>query len=207
MSKNTANIAQAISLLSDVLSREAVTETEATETDPFDDSQASEFDDLKHQALEFGQEVVDDLDVISDELDRTLEANEFDAADDDDDDDDDIWQVADDDDNDSEVDDGDEDAAESADAESDVETAADGDDDNKSEPTPDESTDKSGTTSELTGTDEVEALQNITAALEKSNEDLTDKVDDLTEALQHIDTLIDDLSVTAKEFVSEVETL
>ena len=54
---------------------------------------------------------------------------------------------------------------------------------------------------------EVEALQKTTAALEKSNEELTDKVDDLTEALQHIDTLIDDLNVTAKEFVSEVETL
>ena len=38
--------------------------TETTEADPFDDSQASEFDDLKHQALEFGQEVVDDLDVL-----------------------------------------------------------------------------------------------------------------------------------------------
>ena len=68
MNKNTVNIARAISLLSDVLSRDAVaeTETETPEADSFDDSQASEFDDLKHQALEFGQEVVDDLDTISD---------------------------------------------------------------------------------------------------------------------------------------------
>ena len=94
MSKNTANIARAISLLSDVLSREAVAEDETAEADPFDDSQASEFDDLKHQALEFGQEVADDLDTISDELDRTLEATEFD-------DDDDTWA----DDDDSEADD------------------------------------------------------------------------------------------------------
>ena len=80
MSKNTANIAQAISLLSDVLSREAVAD-ETIEDDPFD-GDGDEFDDLKHQALEFGQEVADDLGTISDELERTLEASEFDDDDD-----------------------------------------------------------------------------------------------------------------------------
>ena len=175
MSKNTANIARAISLLSDVLSRDAVAEDETAETDPFDDSQASEFDDLKHQALEFGQEVADDLDTISDELDRTLEANELD------DDDDDDWA---DDGGDLDDDDAEEQTETAPAAEADPELSA-----------------------ESSGTEEIEALQKTTAALEKSNEELTDKVDDLTEALQHINTLIDDLGVTAKEFVSEVETL
>ena len=177
MNKNTVNIARAISLLSDVLSRDAVAETEATEADTFDAGSAGELDELKHQALEFGQEVVDDLDTISDELDRTLEANEFD----DDDDDDDSWA-------------GDGDDLDDDDAEEQTETAP------AAEADPELS-------AESSGTEEIEALQKTTAALEKSNEELTDKVDDLTEALQHIDTLIDDLGVTAKEFVSEVETL
>ena len=177
MSKNTASIARAISLLSDVLSREAVAETETAEADPFDDGQEGELDELKHQALEFGQQVADDLDTISDELDRTLEANEFD--------DDDDWA---DDGGDLDDDDTDEELTETT-------TAADTD--------PEPSADSSSTE----GSEEVEALQKTTAALEKSNEELTDKIDDLTEALQHIDTLIDDLNVTAKEFVSEVETL
>ena len=177
MSKNTANIARAISLLSDVLSRDAVAEDETAETDPFDDSQASEFDDLKHQALEFGQEVVDDLDTISDELDRTLEADEFD-------DDDDTW-----------ADDG-----------GDLDDVDDDDgDEEQTETSSDEP--ESAAPPETAEPTEVEVLQKTTAALEKSNEELTEKVDDLTEALQHIDTLIDDLSVVAKEFVSEVETL
>ena len=176
MSKNTANIARAISLLSDVLSRDAVAEDETAETDPFDDSQASEFDDLKHQALEFGQEVVDDLDTISDELDRTLEADEFD--------DDDTW-----------ADDG-----------GDLDDVDDDDgDEEQTETSSDEP--ESAAPPETVEPTEVEVLQKTTAALEKSNEELTDKIDDLTEALQHIDTLIDDLGVTAKEFVSEVETL
>ena len=45
MSKNTVNIARAISLLSDVLSRDALAETEATEADTFDDGQAGELDE------------------------------------------------------------------------------------------------------------------------------------------------------------------
>ena len=179
MNKNTVNIARAISLLSDVLSRDALAETESTEADTFDAGPAGELDELKHQALEFGQEVVDDLDTISDELDRTLEANEFD------DDDDDNWS----DDGGDLDDDDDDDADEGA-----KETTPAADADPESPP-------------ESSVTEEVEALQKTTAALEKSNEELTDKVDDLTEALQHIDTLIDDLGVTAKEFVSEVETL
>ena len=177
MNKNTVNIARAISLLSDVLSRDALAETESTEADTFDAGPAGELDELKHQALEFGQEVVDDLDTISDELDRTLEANEFD-------DDDDDW-----------ADDGgdlDDDDTEAADDEQ-TETSSD-----KPE---------SAAPPESAEATEVETLQKTIAALEKSSEELTDKVDDLTEALQHIDTLIDDLNVTAKEFVSEVETL
>ena len=70
MSKNTANIAQAISLLSDVLSREATCElNEDIETEDND-----EYDDLKEQALEFGKDVADDLSVISDDLDRVLDS-------------------------------------------------------------------------------------------------------------------------------------
>jgi len=176
MSNNTANIAQAISLLSDVLSREAVAD-ETIEDNPFDGDDGDEFDDLKHQALEFGQEVADGLGTISDELDRTLEASEFD-------DDDDDWD--DDEDDDSEADDADED---------------------QSDTTSDDSTDDEASTPSADGTEEVETLQKTSAALEKSNEELTDKVESLTETLQHIDTLIDDLSTSAKEFVNEVETL
>ena len=182
MSKNTVNIARAISLLSDVLSRDAAAETESIEADPFEDSQAGELDELKHEALEFGQQVTDDLDTISDELDRTLEANEFD--DDDDDDHDDNWAE-----DGSDVDDVD----------------AEGTDEEQTETSSDEPEPESPPAS--AEAIEVEALQKTIAALEKSNEELTEKVDDLTEALQHIDTLIDDLSVSAKDFVSEVETL
>ena len=64
MSKNTANIAQAISLLSDVLSREATCElNEDIETEDND-----EYDDLKEQALEFGREVSDELSYVDLEL-------------------------------------------------------------------------------------------------------------------------------------------
>ena len=83
MSKNTANIAQAISLLSDVLSREATCElNEDTEIDN------DEYDDLKEQALEFGREVADELSVVSDDLDRVL-----DLDDDTDDAEDDTWDA------------------------------------------------------------------------------------------------------------------
>ena len=185
MSKNTANIARAISLLSDVLSRDAVAETEATEADPFDDDQQDELDALKHQSLEFGQQVADDLDTISEELDHTLEQAEFDDDDDNwDADDSDYLKIEDDEDEDTVV------AGAADDEQSETPPATDAD----SEPS-------------STSSDDAEALQKTTAALEKSNEDLTEKVDDLTEALQRIDALIDDLNVAAKEFVSEVETI
>jgi len=81
MSKNTANIAQAISLLSDVLSRE-VTDDSNDATNIVAEEEL--YDDLKEQAVEFGQEVVDELSTISGELDNALESDADDEPDDDD---------------------------------------------------------------------------------------------------------------------------
>ena len=65
MSKNTAKVAQAISLLSDVLSSEVECElNEDTET--VDNEEV--YDNLKEQALDFGQEIADNLSDINDEL-------------------------------------------------------------------------------------------------------------------------------------------
>ena len=83
MSKNAATIAEAISLLSDVLVHDTAWEAEKERVG------SSDFDDLKEQAIEFGNLVSDDLSTITDELDRVLdlddeingEADEIDMAD------------------------------------------------------------------------------------------------------------------------------
>ena len=194
MSKNTANIAQAISLLSDVLSREATCElNEDTEIDN------DEYDDLKEQTLEFGQEVADELNAISVELSRVLDT-ENDA--DDDDDDDHAWNPLEDYDDllPADVDDdATTDASEPSNGDVDItntEPAADGD---ESEPT------DAGKVQMLTA--EAAILQEKADELEKSNEELSDKVEDLTDTIRAITTQIENLESSADAFVSEVESL
>ena len=76
MSKNTVKVAQAISLLSDVLSSEVECElNEDTET--VDDK----YDDLKEQALDFSKDLADELTILSDDLERILDPTNDDDAD------------------------------------------------------------------------------------------------------------------------------
>ena len=70
MSKNAATIAEAISLLSDVLVHDTAWEAE-TET-----VNSNEYDDLKEQAIEFGSLMSDDLSTITDDLDRVLDLDD-----------------------------------------------------------------------------------------------------------------------------------
>ena len=195
MSKNTANIAQAISLLSDVLSREATCElNEDTEIDN------DEYDDLKEQTREFGQEVADELNAISVELSRVLDT-ENDA--DDDDDDDHAWNPLEDYDDllPADVDDdATTDASEPGNGDVDITiTNTESTDDAESEPTDAEKV--------QTLTVDAAILQEKADGLEKSNEELSDKVEDLTDTVRGIATLIESLESTADAFVSEVENL
>ena len=192
MSKNTANIAQAISLLSDVLSREATCElNEDTEIDN------DEYDDLKEQTLEFGQEVADELDAISVELSRVVDTeNDTDA-----DDDDHAWNPLEDYDDllPADVDDdATTDASEPGNGDVDI-TNTESTDDAESEPTDAEKV--------QTLTADAAILQEKADSLEKSNEELSDKVEDLTDTVRGIATLIESLESTADAFVSEVENL
>ena len=195
MSKNTANIAQAISLLSDVLSREAADDLN-DDKDIIDDEEL--YDDLKEQTLQFGQEVADELDAISVELSRVLDTeNDTDA-----DDDDHAWNPLEDYDDllPADVDDdATTDASEPSNGDVDItntDPAADGD---ESEPT------DAGKVQMLTA--EAAILQEKADELEKSNEELSDKVEDLTDTIRSIATLIESLESTADAFVSEVENL
>ena len=201
MSKNTANIAQAISLLSDVLSHEVAGDSvDATNII----AEEELYDDLKEQALEFGQEVADELDTISADLDRVLESDDDD--DDESDDDDSTWGSL----EDLEPYEDDEDEKDAIDNATDpgngdvdittTESAATGDaDDDESEPTDAEKVQM------LTVDGAI--LQEKADDLEKSNEELSDKVEDLTDTLRGIATLIESLESTADAFVSEVESL
>ena len=191
MSKNTANIAQAISLLSDVLSREATCElNEDIETEDND-----EYDDLKEQALEFGKDVADDLSVISDDLDRVLD------SDDDDDDDDDDWSLE------SPLS---KIARGDADADYDADDADDGDVGNGEvniSDTESDADDKNDADDEAKLADVAAAAEERIAELEKNKEELGDKIEDLTDTLRGVATQIENLNAAADTFVSEVESL
>ena len=194
MSKNTANIAQAISLLSDVLSREATCElNEDTEIDN------DEYDDLKEQTLEFGQEVADELNAISVELSRVLDTeNDTDDADDDDH----AWNPLEDYDDllPADVDDdATTDASEPSNGDVDITNTEPDTDDDESEPT------DAGKVQMLTA--EAAILQEKADELEKSNEELSDKVEDLTDTIRAITTQIENLESSADAFVNEVESL
>ena len=196
MSKNTANIAQAISLLSDVLSREAADDLN-DDKDIIDDEEL--YDDLKEQTLQFGQEVADELDAISVELSRVLDTeNDTDA-----DDDDHAWNPLEDYDDllPADVDDdATTDASEPGNGDVDITiTNTESTDDAESEPTDAEKV--------QTLTVDAAILQEKADGLEKSNEELSDKVEDLTDTVRGIATLIESLESTADAFVSEVENL
>ena len=191
MSNNTAKVAQAISLLSDVLSREVADDS----NDDRDTLDNDEYDDLKEQALEFGREVVDELNTISADLDGVL-----DLEDDDDDDDDSAWNPL-------ENYDDDEDDEDEAKAD-----LGNGDVDISDTDTDDEATDDDE--SEPTDAEKVQMLmvdgailEEKIAELEKNNLELSDKVEDLTDTIRGAGTLIESLESTADAFVNEVDAL
>ena len=193
MSKNTVKVAQAISLLSDVLSSEAECElNEDTET--VDD----EYDDLKEQALDFSKDLADELTILSDDLERILDPTNDDDADASD------WKPL--------ADYEDDDQTGTMDVEVDVGNgevdisdvaAADADE-----------------SEEVITAGEVAAHQaaadlfvknaDLTVKnneLEKNNEELNDKIEDLTDTIRGWRWQIENLQAVADTFVSEVENL
>ena len=200
MSKNTVKVAQAISLLSDVLSSEAECElNEDTET--VDDK----YDDLKEQALDFSKDLADELTILSDDLERILDPTNDDDADASD------WKpLADyeDDDQTGTMDakaGTEDDAAGTEDVEVDVgngevdisDVAAD--DADESEPT--------ATAGEVAAHQATAVLSEKNAELEKNNEELNDKLEDLTDTIRGWRWQIENLQAVADTFVSEVENL
>lgn len=192
MSKNTVKVAQAISLLSDVLSSEVECElNEDTET--VDD----EYDDLKEQALDFSKDLADELTILSDDLERILDpANDDDAEGGD-------WKpLAGSEDKDAGTDDVEVDVGNGEVVISDV-AAADADE-----------------SEEVITAGEVSAHQaaadlfvknaDLTVKnneLEKNNEELNDKIEDLTDTIRGWRWQIENLQAVADTFVSEVENL
>jgi len=193
MSKNTVKVAQAISLLSDVLSSEAECElNEDTET--VDD----EYDELKEQALDFSKDLADELTILSDDLERILDPTNADDADASD------WKPL--------ADYEDDDQTGTMDVEVDVGNgevdisdvaAADADE-----------------SEEVITAGEVSAHQaaadlfvknaDLTVKnneLEKNNEELNDKIEDLTDTIRGWRWQIENLQAVADTFVSEVENL
>ena len=193
MSKNTVKVAQAISLLSDVLSSEAECElNEDTET--VDD----EYDELKEQALDFSKDLADELTILSDDLERILDPTNDDDADASD------WKPL--------ADYEDDDQTGTMDVEVDVGNgevdisdvaAADADE-----------------SEEVITAGEVSAHQaaadlfvknaDLTVKnneLEKNNEELNDKLEDLTDTIRGWRWQIENLQAVADTFVSEVENL
>ena len=196
MSKNTASLAQAISLMSDVLSRE-VFESESNDIKDIIDNEEP-YDDLKEQVLDFGQEIADGLNDISNELDQALDQAESDA------DDGNAWtsfegydpaadEIV-------PLDDDDEvDEAESGNGEVDISETESGANDAESEPTDDEKA--------QTLILDVAILEKKNAELEKNKEELGDKIEDLIDTIRTSAAQIENLNATADAFVSEVESL
>ena len=191
MSKNAATIAEAISLLSDVLVHDTAWEAE-TET-----VNSNEYDELKEQAIEFGNLMSDDLSTITDDLDRVLdlddeingEADDIDMAD---------WPAPDysissirdchDD-----ADEADEPGNGEVDS-SDTDPVLGPDDDDD---------DKNDDEAEQVLLDEEERNNK----LEKTNEELSDRIEDLIDTLRDVATNIKRMNGSADNFVSEVEDL
>lgn len=186
MSKNTVKVAQAISLLSDVLSSEAECElNEDTET--VDD----EYDDLKEQALDFSKDLADELTILSDDLERILDPTNDDDADASD------WKPL--------ADYEDDDQTGTMDVEVDVGNgevdisdvaAADADE-----------SEEVITAGEVSAHQAAADLFVKNAELEKNNEELNDKIEDLTDTIRGWRWQIENLQAVADTFVSEVENL
>jgi chaperonin cofactor prefoldin len=200
MSKNTVKVAQAISLLSDVLSSEVECElNEDTET--VDD----EYDELKEQALDFSKDLADELTILSDDLERILDPTNDDDADASD------WKpLADYEDDDQtgtmDAEAGTEDdAAGTEDVEADVGNGevdisdVTADDADESEPT--------ATAGEVAAHQATAVLSEKNAELEKNNEELNDKLEGLTDTIRGWRWQIENLQAVADTFVSEVENL
>ena len=213
MSKNTAKVAQAISLLSDVLSSEVESElNEDTETVDND-----EYDELKEQAIDFSKDLADDLSIISDDLERILDsASDADAANVGD------WDcLADYEDDDVDVIDNE---AEPGNGEVDISDRGETDEPAcaADDPLDGRMIDHVGTAVEYSAPaatvgEELErgvaahqaaaVLSEKNAELEKNNEELTDKIEDFTDTLRAVATQIENLHTAADTFVNEVESL
>jgi len=190
MSKNAATIAEAISLLSDVLVHDTAWEAE-TET-----VNSNEYDELKEQAIEFGNLMSDDLSTITDDLDRVLdlddeingEADDIDMAD---------WPAP------------DYSISSIRDCHDDADEAdepGNGEvDSSDTDPVlgPDDDDDKNDDEAEQVLLDEEERNNE----LEKTNEELSDRIEDLIDTLRDVATNIKRMNGSADNFVSEVEDL
>ena len=201
MSKNAATIAEAISLLSDVLVHDTAWEAETERVG------SSDFDDLKEQAIEFGNLMSDDLSTITDDLDRVLdlddeingEADEIDIAD---------WPAPDysissirdchdDADDEDEADEPGNGEVDSSDT--DPVLGPDDDDDDEAEPTDDEKVQLSP--------DAKVILEEKNAELEKNNEELSDRIEDLIDTVRDVATNIKRLNASAESFIDKDETI
>lgn len=200
MSKNTVKVAQAISLLSDVLSSEAECElNEDTET--VDD----EYDDLKEQALDFSKDLADELTILSDDLERILDPTNDDDADASD------WKPL--------ADYEDDDQTGTMDVEAGTEDDDAGTDDVEADVCKGKVDISAVAAAGVGESEEVitagEAAAHQTAAdlfvknaeLEKNNEELNDKIEDLTDTIRGWRWQIENLQAVADTFVSEVENL
>ena len=200
MSKNTVKVAQAISLLSDVLSSEAECElNEDTET--VDD----EYDDLKEQALDFSKDLADELTILSDDLERILDPANDDDADASD------WKPL--------ADYEDDDQTGTMDVEAGTEDDDAGTDDVEADVCKGKVDISAVAAAGVGESEEVitagEAAAHQTAAdlfvknaeLEKNNEELNDKIEDLTDTIRGWRWQIENLQAVADTFVSEVENL
>ena len=204
MSKNTVKVAQAISLLSDVLSSEVECElNEDTET--VDD----EYDELKEQALDFSKDLADELTILNDDLERILDPANADASD---------WKPL--------ADYEDDDQTGTMDAEAGSEDDAAGTEDveadvgNGEVDISDVAAADADESEEVITAGEVSAHQaaadlfvknaDLTVKnneLEKNNEELNDKIEDLTDTIRGWRWQIENLQAVADTFVSEVENL
>jgi hypothetical protein len=200
MSKNTANIAQAISLLADALSCQVTGDSMNESDEDTDTLDNDEYEDLVDQVLEFGKNVADDLSDISADLDLALDLATEETADDgssyssggllraDN------WQNADltaDAASDDDVDNGDVDI-------NDTDTDDDDTGDDKSKPIDRE---------ELLDKVRPSLLEERNAELDKSRLELSDKIEDLADKLRAVAMQIENLNATVDTFVSEVESL
>ena len=194
MSKSTAKVAQAISLLSDVLSSEVECEVdEVTETVDSD-----EYDELKDQAVTYGEIVDSDLSIISHDLERVLDlAEDIDGESINNDNY--SWNVgtgvfaAGDDDENIEAPQGNRFGDTDSD---DTDTT---EDDPEAEPTAEEKLDLLAAAGAI--------LEEQNAELEKKNEELTDKIEDLTDTIRAASALIESLTALTDTFVNEVKSL